>query len=100
MFDRKSITILLLVGIIVFLVIKLFPFYQRYWASCLDQVGGGCKGGGGDKFVEDLKTVAYKSTFDEAGQIARELDRTPTGPAREGEEFKQFTVKRTSMIQY
>ena len=64
-----------MIAFIVYLIVKLYPFYQRYWASCL---GDGCDSG--KKYVNNLETIAYGLSFDEAEKLANELKKP--GPER------------------
>lgn len=89
--NKQTYFVLLLLGFIVYIMYKLYPFYQRYVASCID---AGCEKGGGKKFVKDLETIAYSSTFDEAGKIAEQLSIKPQDP-----DYKQsFTIERTPLV--
>lgn len=63
---------LIIVFLVIYLIYLVYPFYQRYWASITygesDQ---------GKRFVDNLETIAYGLTFDDAETLANELRKPP-----------------------
>ncbi len=80
MLKKEHIYLIMIFGLLGYFLYVIYPFYQRYWASCIDQVGGGCAPG--KKYVKDLETIAYGLSFDDADKLATELKKPGNTPDR------------------
>lgn len=84
----KTIIIIALILLVVYLLFLLYPFYQRYWASITYGEGdAGCN------FVDNMETITYGLSFDEAQELADYLH-TPVSERDESPLINGAFVKR------
>lgn len=84
----SAIKTILFLGIIIYLIALLYPFYQRYWASITYG-----KSDEGKQFVKNLETIAYGLSFDEAQELADYLH-TPVKDRKESPQISGAWVTR------